>query len=426
MITSAVLAAGIQASLTVVSKIASIWGSRVVDTGIAPDNLIDYTRVSRVEPVVLIDADCLYYDNLTEVQQSLLSIFAGYYLQAVALSMTIGKVNVLQHLDKINPTRDMKTALIGAYGAESFQDRLPVPYELALEAKPPQELAEERFEYEKRKEADALKEREAARMEDKYRDNRDTKMKQDKSMFDEVSKIQEFKDRHETSEFGIGRDTLSTLKEISNLSVGKLFSVDITDGIHKASIPIQVRLLANVIPTNSLIHILSINGQDKLETAKERYHGWKSGRLEFWRDLIFCQDVIDAHRTNLMKDKEGIYSNIVQRNRNNSNVMLASMSPSLANASNLVVTTTDAISKLELHLDGKFDNFKIREKLFKETYLMIVAVIDKQMDRVTFYHRGIHLPTECSMRDLKSSNKGAGPDVSDVLKAYQLGNAPSL
>jgi len=58
--------------------------------------------------------------------------------------------------------------------------------------------------------------------------------------------------------------------------------------------------------------------------------------------------------------------------------------------------------------------------------VMSMAVIDKQWERVTFYHRGIDMHTEVGMRDLKIANKGSGPDVSDILKAYQMGNAPSL
>jgi hypothetical protein len=57
---------------------------------------------------------------------------------------------------------------------------------------------------------------------------------------------------------------------------------------------------------------------------------------------------------------------------------------------------------------------------------MIVAVIDKEWSRVTFYHRGLPDATEVSFRDLKVSSKGNGPDVSDILKAYTLGQAPRL
>ena len=226
------------------------------------------------------------------------------------------------------------------------------------------------------------------------------------------------------SEFGIGRDTLSTIKELTNLSVGKMLSVEITDGLHKAAIPISIRLMASSIPTQSLVHILSVGNEDK--SAKERYHAWKAGRLEFIKDLVFCQDLIDAHRKNLIADKDGLYANILKRHRGNQISTMVSGNPSVATASNLAVVSSDTISQLELKINGKFKDFRTREKVFKETYMMIVAVVDKEWDRVTFYHRGISEATEVGMRDLKASNKGNGPDVSDILKAYQVGSNPSL
>ena len=74
-------------------------------TAAKADSLVDYTQVARVEPICMISADCLYLESLPAVQQSALSLFAGYYLQAVAISATVGKVSVFKTLDKINPNR---------------------------------------------------------------------------------------------------------------------------------------------------------------------------------------------------------------------------------------------------------------------------------------------------------------------------------
>ena len=354
--------------LSAIRKITDLW------SGAKADSLIDYTRNLRVEPITLIDSDLLYHDGLPEVMQSLQSLFAGYYLQAVAVSTTVGKISVMRHLDKLNPNRKPLDSAADTAGwllaTESYKHRLPRPNDLrvALEA------------------ADGSAQR--------------------------------------PSNFGSGRDTMSTLKELTNLSVGKMLSVEITDGLHHATIPISIRLMASSIPTQSLVHILSVGNEDK--SAKERYHAWKAGRLEFIKDLVFCQDLIDAHRKNLIADKDGLYANILKRHRGNQISTMVSGNPSVATASNLAVLSSDTVSQLELKINGKFKDFRTREKVFKETYMMIVAVVDKEWDRVTFYHRGISEATEVGMRDLKVANKGSGPDVSDILKAYQIGSNPSL
>lgn len=48
---------------------------------------------------------------LPDVLQSLQSIFSGYYLQALAISTNIGKINVVKHLDKLNPNRNVGVVL---------------------------------------------------------------------------------------------------------------------------------------------------------------------------------------------------------------------------------------------------------------------------------------------------------------------------
>lgn len=355
--------------LSLIRKVTDLWA------GAKSDSLIDYTQVGRVEPIVLIDADCLYSEHLSDVQQSLLSIFAGYYLQAVAVSTTVGKVDVMRQLDKLNPRRNPGDSAANTMGwllaTESFKHKLPTP--------------------------------------------------QDCVALEDASNNQE---KDSESEFGLGRDTISNLKELSNLSVGKLLSVEITDGLHKATIPISVRLMASTLPTASLIHILALGNKDN--SMKERFHGWKSGRLEFVKDLCFCQDLIDEHRKNIMNDKDGIYTNLLKRQRGNQLSTLVSGNPSVATASNLVIMSSNTAAQLELNINGKLSDFKSREKVFKVGYLMILVIIDENWGRVTFYHRGIPMPTEVSVRDLKAGNKGNGVDVADVLKAYSMGSSPSL
>ena len=469
--------------LSVVRKVADVWASAKADS------LIDYTAPSRVEPIALIDADCMYSDMLPEVMQSLNSIFAGYYLQAMAISMNVGKVEVMRHLDKLNPNRNPMNTAADTSGwlmtMESYKHRLPKlgdmrtvgDYSYAMESNISDAVAEanlelntEKFEYQRREDAmkhiaDSMKEDREGRKEArdnatydfnamKYYTDRDMKNRDFQQHVSEVQKQYEFnekkfgadeafrmaqqelqkrglalqektrQDNLDKSEFGIGRDTMATIKELTNLSVGKLISVDVTDGLHKASIPISIRLMASSIPSSSIVNILSSGKGDM--SVKERYHAWKSGRLEFIRDLMLCQDLVDAHRKNLMKDTSGLYAEMLVRRRKNQLSTLLSGNPSVATASNLLVCSNTTLETLEGEIGGNFKDFKTREKVFAETYLMIIAVIDKGFDRVTFYHRGLNTATQLGIRDLKASNKNTGPDVGELLKAYQMGSAPTL
>lgn len=336
------------------------------------DSLIEYSKPARVEPLCLVDADALYIPETFDAMQALQSMFAGFYLQAIALSSTIGNVSVMGKLDKFNPNRDPLTSgtagnmwgevagsAVGLLSQESYVDALPAYGK---------QIAQE--------------------------------------------------------DVAVTKDSLKEASTVANLSVGKMLSVEITDAGHKGVIPIALRLIAVDTPTESLVHILSLGHKDT--SMKERYHAWKSGRIEFFRDFLLCLDLIDQHRKNLMDDSEGTYTNIVKRKRSNQLSTILSANPSVATASNMVITTRNTISQLELEINAKFDDFRVREKLFKETSLMIVCVLDTQWDRVSFYHRSIPDVTSLPFKALKMATKGDGPDIGEILKAYQLGNSPSF
>lgn len=437
--------------LSAVRKITDLWA------GAKAESLIDYTQVARVEPIVLIDTAVLGTDLVSEVMQSMLSIVSGYYLQAVAISLSVGKIEVMRHLDKLNPRRNPSNSAANTMGyllaTESFQHSLPYPGQegrLAMEAMSRDEIAAQQLQqawskfdfdvsnvYYKRG-ADAARDAKrdeqterqmAQRVEEAkrtYEMNKE-KMGHDRAMAQarlELEKEGLALRSAKPYEVGFGRDTMTTLKELSNLSVGKMLNVEITDGANRMTLPVAVRLMASSLPSENLVHILSVGSEDK--SFRGRWDAWRSGAISGIKDFALCLDLVEAHKKNLLKDKTGIYADILKRNRSNQLSALFSGNPSIATASNMCVIDSETVKDLELKAGGKFSDFKVREKIFKNTYMMLIAVIDRGWDRVTFYHRGINAENNLAMRDLKASNKGNGPDVGDILRAYQVGNAPSL
>jgi len=57
---------------------------------------------------------------------------------------------------------------------------------------------------------------------------------------------------------------------------------------------------------------------------------------------------------------------------------------------------------------------------------MIIAVVDRDWERVSFYIRGIDAGVNVSIKDLKQPSKDKGPDILDILKSLQAGQAPSF
>ena len=339
---------------------------------ITPGSLIEFSKTTRVEPIVLVDQKIIHLPYMQDVQQSLVSIFAAYYLQAVALSVNVGKVNTLKLLDRINPNRSLSLAIEDhketTMKTESYKYQLPMPGQsVGLEA-----------------------------------------YGIDVGLEDS----------------GNSTSSVNVIKEATNLSVGKLIEVNIESEGQHASFPVNIRLLTNGIASETLVHMLSTGSKDI--SFGGRWHEWRSGQIEFIRDLVLCQDLIDEYRNAMIKDKKNIYADMAKRKNNNRISTLLSGKSSLATASNIVVMSDSTRKDIERTIGSKISDFKTRERIFAQTYLMLMVVVEPEWEQVTIYHRSLDTATELSAKDMKNVNRGNGPDITDILKAYQLGNAPSM
>lgn len=110
---------------------------------------------------------------------------------------------------------------------------------------------------------------------------------------------------------------------------------------------------------------------------------------------------------------------ISRRVKNAKGFGILTKNPSLATASNIFIMTKAVATDIEGRIRGKLSNPKVRDKAFKNTYAMIMCIIDTDLDRVTIYTRGQAAAADFSFREIKSAGKGKGPDVMDIMKAMQ-------
>lgn len=335
-------------------------------------SLIDYTKSTRSEPITLLDRDLMAFEPLPEILQATVNIYSGFYLQGIAIAVNVGRVDVIRLLDKVNPSRDPVEAG-GAWiesGLSSESYLLP-----AFNVNKPKPSLES------------------------FRDVEDDVV---------------------TSRFD--KHSIDVAGAASNLSVGKLFNVEIESDGQKASIPVSVRLIVSPLAPDVMQNILGHASKDN--SIKERFYGLKSGRLKFINDGVFTLDLIREHRKTLMKDNSNQYQAILKRANKNRIAGILSMNPSVATASNIAVISKANAKVLEGQIKGKLSDYKVRQRIFDNTYLMIMIVVDPDFNMVTFYYNGIELPTTLSTRDIKTVSKGNGMDVSEITRLLMLGQAP--
>lgn len=333
-------------------------------------SLSEVTKLTRVEPLTIVSKDCLNLEYMPDVANATLSIFCGYYLQAISMLTQINDVEVVRILDRLNPDRDETGFLLSEQISresltnmvmESYLHRLPTRTSIAFE-------------------------------EDK--------------------------------------ENIKALNEVSSLSVGKMLNVEIAFTSSKGEenksvkLPINVRLMTSVIPNSTITQLLAYKTEDN--SAGERFHAWRSGRISFITDLIFCQDLIDEYKRAAVGDETGTLQEIMRRVNNSKRYGLITKNPSLVSASNLFIISEEVARDVESKLGGKLSNPRIRQKAFDNTYAMIIAVVDRDYERVTFYTRGISASTDLSIKELKMASKGKGPDIGDIMKSFNMGLPPSF
>lgn len=348
----------------------------------ADKSLVDVTKLTRVEPLTIISTDLVNLDYMPDITNSLLSIFTGYYLQAISILTKVNDVEVIKLLDKLNPDRDESGFLMAeTVSRESIANLMIDNYKYKL----PSAISFEA-------------------------DSNDSKT-------------------------AISDNTIKLTTEMSNLSVGKLVNVTINyqkdcdefnckDKDRNVTIPISVRLMVSAVTPMIMNKLLMDKSEDM--TLSERYHSWRSGRINLIKDLIFCQDLIDEQKKLAVQDTTGTSQEIVRRVANAKKYGLLTKNPSLVSASNIYIISETNAKEIEAKYGGKLSSPRIRDRLFEKTYAMIIAVVDRDWERVTFYSRGISAGTDLSIKEIKSANKGKGVDIMDILKTFNNGMPPSF
>lgn len=239
-----------------------------------------------------------------------------------------------------------------------------------------------------------------------------------------VAKLKAEKDRAAMIQgsFKLGRDTLSTLKEVTNLSVGKVLDVTFERDGNSKTIPVTINLAVNETDSQSIVNIFTHNSRDS--SWDERKFKVSAQELSSVKDLIFCKDMKEQAIRQAIRDKSGFFESMMRRSRGNFWSGLLGFEPSLNNASAVIIATKDTMKQASAALGGDFDDYRIRERVFANTASMIFAIVDTKWEVVTFYHRNCKSKTEISVRELSRGQKGGTDDVESILKAYSAGSAP--
>lgn len=381
----------------------------------------DITKSLRVEPVTLVDERCLNLPYIQDILYTATATTAAYYLQAVAVQGSVGKLDVVRVLDGLNPNRDTVSNIgfmIGDATQVAMLSHMQLPMYDTLGI---QERVNQRVAVEQRKLS--------------------TESNSGKAPFNASGKTAGYVNAQANHHLnlaltdaekdvagrlatdygvGIGNDALKSATDIANLSVGALISVEISDGKETRKVPITIRLIVSGIKPSILSSIFDAAAHNR--TIKERYHAYRAGQIEFIKDMIFCQDIIDEDIKNRIEDTSGAWREMKERqSRNRMNTMLSlGTRPSVGTACNVYIMSKETLVECEQKLGGRISNRGTREKLFSNTLMMLLYVVDTKREIVEVWHRGQGTSTIHSVKEMRMNGKerNASIELNEAFKAY--------
>jgi hypothetical protein len=372
------------------SPLAAAQAIASVVHDVRSNNLAEYTKPTRVVSMCLIDTRLLQLDPkiLKALLQTELSLYCGFYLTAINLSMTVGNVSVMRLLDKFSSD----SSLLSAAGNSNWWSQM--------------ESFDEGLEY-----IDSTAVNLPVTMESF-----------NTSIGPEVEDVEQFRGSSKPYD---NDKTLGRITDESNLAVGKVLDVRLVSGDCSVTMPVHIYLSPKSMDSNSIIASAQFEGVDK--SMKARWRQWRSGEIKFFKDYLLAGDIIEANRKALLGDKTGVLSSIQSQR---SKGILASLIRGYAapNAVSAVLNVSKETARgIETAIRGQLSNFTARQRYFSGNSLMTLVVVDPTMERFTVYQRGIDDFSHYTFDDIKANGtKANGTDIDAVLKAYNLGHAAPL
>lgn len=355
-------------------------------------SLTEYLRNTKVEPVCLIEQSLLYSPVINDVVGSHLNSFCSWYLQAASrkLGVVIDGARVQEVLESLSTNRNVWETV----GLESaFKFGLPnYADEVGLES--------------------------ASSLTKRQRENGVV-------FVDEAGLEAADKEDKKPSRGGdlsvASKESIDMVSNANSLSTGKTIAIKVQNGKGTMVVPIQVRFQTKSVNTKLIEDIFKAN--DANLDLKVRFRMYGMGEITF-RELLSSSDIIESQERIRVHDKNGDVTNVFNQQVHNAVFAAATGIIPINRASAVTIITAATAKRIEGTIGGRFDNFKARQKFFKNTAATVLSIIDEEAEMVTTYYRGIKDDCINPYSFFKREGGKSGTDILPIMKALLAGNAP--
>lgn len=218
----------------------------------------------------------------------------------------------------------------------------------------------------------------------------------------------------------------------------KLFSGRVIDieldlgGDKKTNVLMYVQLIPYLIDELITKQIITLNvGRD----LGIRYKKMRAGEISFLWDFLLHRDLINDRQKALKKDKTGVLYDLLHKQTNSLSKALlrfVGITPKNNNLANsILIVSENTYKDVCTQTNTNFDNKSQRDKFFKESFMMMLVVVDTMFNKVKIYFNGLDSKGEYSFKMIQA-NAGAGSsgmdkyDLKDIMTAMSHGMSPKI
>lgn len=362
---------------------------------VSATSLADLSKLAEVEAITVIDNSLTVYDSTTDVLKYLNSLLAGWYLSSAAILTDTGRIKTVQLLERLNPAKSPSFAVANSILSAGVASMASSEIEVGTDVKPLSFLP-----------------------------TTSTSLETVTNLPSTGSaKVSGDKDTERTTKFGASN--AADLTTVQNLSVGQRVTLSLSDGKTSKDISVGIRLITVPVQYNLLKTIMGWSEKDN--RLKSRISAWRAGELSFWRDLVLMRDIFTERRRLLMNDKSDLLTSMLGRQRNSMVHSVMTLTPSVGTMSSMMVISSDSVRQIEREvLNGRLSNFATRQRVMAATGLMVLAVVDPMSELVTVYVHTQALPSEFSIKQMKSASKGGSSDLGEIIKLMNQNQMPNF
>jgi hypothetical protein len=213
--------------------------------------------------------------------------------------------------------------------------------------------------------------------------------------------------------------------------IGELYEITLTNPNNKdvsIKVPVFVQMQPSMVPVDIAPRFIDMNVMPSLW---QRWTQMNAGELSFWKDFILNRDLIHRQKSVLKNPRTAkAFSEFLKTVAKKDKYALADVtdkstaarSGNLANS--VVIFSEDTVAQAKADSAIDLHNPRDRQRYFRDTYTMIICVIDPIHQRVTTYFNGLDGSLDNSYNEFKPKDQKFDPK--DFMQAIQAFSTNSL